>query len=70
MSEQKLHVYYFLGGKTHASRRMHSRPFVGDIIILSDGDYKVKQVVWPYKDDNELDWLMCNCVITPIHEEQ
>jgi putative ribosome biogenesis GTPase RsgA len=63
-----LRVSFFLNGRKHAFRKMHSRPMVSDIVILRDGDYKINQVVWPYKDDNELDWTVCNCVISLVNE--
>lgn len=67
MEYERLRVSFFLNGREHAFRKMHSRPMVSDIIILRDGDYKIYQVVWPYKDDNELDWRVCNCVISLVN---
>lgn len=66
MDIQKLKTHFYLDGKRHAMRDMHSRPIVGDIVILKTGDYEISQVIWPYKDDNELDWLQCNCIINPV----
>jgi len=69
MNFNRLKVYFFFEGKHHVGKDMHSRPMVGDIVILKDGDYIVKQVVWPYGGDNELDYLTCNVVIEEVNKE-
>lgn len=69
MGSNKLKVHFYVGARRHAARDMHSRPMVGDIFALKDGCYLVLQVVWPYSDDHDLDYLKCNVAVEKVNEE-
>ena len=70
MNNNALSVDFHLDGKPYAHAYIHSRPMVGDIVVLKSGDpYIVKQVIWTSSDLITLEFNGCNVVIEKVIEE-